>query len=308
MNAHTARPPLDREAFETLLAELRPKLHRFCARMTGSVIDGEDVVQDALAKAVAAFPASSKVTNHEAWLFRIAHNAAVDFLRRRARDENARADADPETLVDDRISEAERREIAAAGLRTFMRLPVLQRSAVLLMDVLGHSLHDISESLQVSIPAVKAALHRGRLRLRALAGEPDEVCVPVLAEPDRSLLLAYTEHFNARNFDAIRAMLSDAVRLDLVNRRRMNGRAEVGTYFGNYASLDDWHLTPATVEGRPAALVHDVPSGALSYFILFEFHDGQVTGIRDFVHARYVTDGAECFAASSDEVPPTTLR
>ena len=43
-------------AFEQLLVELRPKLHRYCARMTGSVIDGEDVLQEALVKAVKARP------------------------------------------------------------------------------------------------------------------------------------------------------------------------------------------------------------------------------------------------------------
>ena len=45
-----------RAGFEQLLAELRPKLHRYCARMTGSVIDGEDVLQEALVKAIEAFP------------------------------------------------------------------------------------------------------------------------------------------------------------------------------------------------------------------------------------------------------------
>ena len=45
------RPPPD---IERLLVAMRPKLHRYCARMVGSVIDGEDVLQDALIKAVAA--------------------------------------------------------------------------------------------------------------------------------------------------------------------------------------------------------------------------------------------------------------
>ena len=58
--------------FEQLLAELRPKLHRYCARMTGSVIDGEDVLQEALAKAIEAFPRAGPVVNPEGWLFRIA--------------------------------------------------------------------------------------------------------------------------------------------------------------------------------------------------------------------------------------------
>src|ERR1700704_4597662 len=77
--------PLDGAAFDRLLAELRPRLHRYCARMTGSVIDGEDVLQDAMIKAIEAFPTAGTIDNPEGWIFRIAHNAALDFIRRRAR-------------------------------------------------------------------------------------------------------------------------------------------------------------------------------------------------------------------------------
>ncbi len=68
-----------------LFARMRPKLHRYCARMTGSVIDGEDVLQDALIKAVESLAAAGPIGNPEGWLFRIAHNTALDFLRRRHR-------------------------------------------------------------------------------------------------------------------------------------------------------------------------------------------------------------------------------
>src|ERR1700710_652621 len=76
----------DREAFDRLLGTMRPKLHRYCARMTGSVIDGEDVVQEAMIKAIGAFPLEAGIENVEAWVFRIAHNCALDQLRRRARE------------------------------------------------------------------------------------------------------------------------------------------------------------------------------------------------------------------------------
>jgi RNA polymerase sigma-70 factor (ECF subfamily) len=89
-----------RAGFEQLLAELRPKLHRYCARMTGSVIDGEDVLQDAMAKAIEAFPHAGPIAHPEGWLFRIAHNAALDFLRRRTRQENVRADQDLDMIAD----------------------------------------------------------------------------------------------------------------------------------------------------------------------------------------------------------------
>src|SRR5262249_21178274 len=135
MSAAMAGSVDGRETFDRLLAELRPKLHRYCARMTGSVIDGEDVVQEALAKAIEAFPDAGTILHAESWLFRIAHNAALDFLRRRARADALRSDEDPDLVVDP-ASAADDRRIAAASLRTFMRLPVAQRSSVILMDVL----------------------------------------------------------------------------------------------------------------------------------------------------------------------------
>src|SRR5229473_8601610 len=149
-----------RVAFDRLLGELRPKLHRYCARMTGSVIDGEDVVQEALVKAIEALPRTGSIAHPEGWLFRIAHNSALDFLRRRARQENVRADQDLDMIADP-DSEIDRRQAAAASLRTLMRLPVAQRSSVILMDVLGHSLEEVSTVLDTTVPAVKAALHRG---------------------------------------------------------------------------------------------------------------------------------------------------
>jgi RNA polymerase sigma-70 factor, ECF subfamily len=283
-----------RADFDRLLGELRPKLHRYCARMTGSVVDGEDVLQDALVKAIEAFPQDGSISHPEGWVFRIAHNAALDFLRRRARQDAARSDEDPDMIVDP-VTVAEDREIAAVSLRTFMRLPVAQRSSVILMDVLGHSLQEVGSVMDSSIPAVKAALHRGRARLRELVQEPEDVPLPVLAESERSLLAAYVDRFNARDFDAVRDMLADEVRLELVNRSRINGRGEVGRYFHNYSRLSDWHFGPGLVEGRPAVLVREpgAPVEKPNYFVLLEWADGALVNIRDFYFARYATEGAE---------------
>src|SRR5712675_2890534 len=83
-----------------LLAAMRPKLHRYCARMVGSVIDGEDVLQDALIKAVEAFASAGPIGNPEGWLFRIAHNTALDFLRRRSRQEALRSGEEVDMMAD----------------------------------------------------------------------------------------------------------------------------------------------------------------------------------------------------------------
>jgi RNA polymerase sigma-70 factor (ECF subfamily) len=277
-----------------LLVRLRPKLHRYCARMTGSVIDGEDVLQDALIKAVESFASAGPIGNPEGWLFRIAHNTALDFLRRRHRQDTLRS-AEEMDMIADPMDVVLSRQIAGASLRTFMRLPVAQRSSVILMDVLGCSLGEVCDVMDYSLPAAKAALHRGRARLRELADEPDDLPLAKLSDTDRDRLGAYVAHFNARDFDAIRAMISDDVRLDLVNKTRINGKAEVSRYFGNYERVRDWHLVPGLVEGRAAILVFDpdAPGAGPKYFMLVQWSVDKVASIRDFRHAAYVIDGAD---------------
>ena len=277
-----------------LLAEMRPKLHRYCARMVGSVIDGEDVLQDALIKAVESFPSAGPIGNPEGWLFRIAHNTALDFLRRRNRQEALRSGEEVDMIADPADTLLSR-QIASASLRTFMRLPVAQRSSVILMDVLGCSLREVCEVMDFSLPAAKAALHRGRTQLRELAHEPDDLPHQKLSDADRDRLGAYVAHFNARDFDALRAMIADDVRLDLVNKTRLNGKAEVSRYFGNYSKIADWYLVPGLVEGRPAVLVFDPnqPGSAPKYFMLLQWCADKIATIRDFRHAPYIIDGAE---------------
>ncbi len=282
-----------RAAFDRLLGELRPKLHRYCARMAGSVIDGEDVLQDALMKAIKAYPHAGPLMSTEGWLFRIAHNAALDFLRQRTRQDAITTDTDPDLIIDpDAVTDA--RQSTAASLRTFMRLSVAQRSSVILMDVLGYSLQEISDIMDATIPAVKAALHRGRTRLRTLAQEPDDRPLPALAAPEQARLATYIEHFNARDFDALRDLLMDEVRLDLVSRAQATGRRDVAAYFGQYDRLNDWHYALGRVEDRLAVLVCDPaePTRVL-YFVLLQWSGDHLKAIRDFRYARYATIDAD---------------
>ena len=289
-----AQSPAPQKPVEQLLGELRPRLHRYCARMIGSVIDGEDVVQETMLKAMEAAPAAGPITNPEGWLFRIAHHAALDFLRRRAREETQHSNEDLDMIAAVR-NPVEDRQIVAASLRTFMRLPVSQRSSVILSDVLGHSLQEICEIVGANVSAVKAALQRGRLRLRALAAEADDAPVPALAEPERTRLKTYVERFNAHDFDAVRAMLAEDVRLEVVNRARLDGKKSVAPYFSAYAARPHWRFIPGFVDHRPAILVYDAddPDERLKYFVLLDWAGEKVVGIRDFVFARYAMEGAE---------------
>lgn len=278
--------------FEQLLGEMRPRLHRYCARMTGSAIDGEDVVQDALMKAIASRTSVGVLDNPEAWLFRIAHNAALDFLRRRARRPALAGEEELEMIAAPEMPDP---EIAATCLRTFMRLPTLQRSVVVLKDVLGHSLAEAAAITGSSEPAAKSALQRGREQLRALANEPEHDALLMIDAAARSRLVAYVDGFRAGDFDAVRAMLAEDVQLDLVAKLKRRGKKQVGEYFGQYAAAKQWVFAPGVIEGRAAMLVfdRDVSLDAPAYFVALEFQGDRVVVIRDFLFARYAMDGIE---------------
>src|SRR5690348_527292 len=78
-------------AFLETVVHLRERLHRYCARMTGSVIDAEDVMQEALFEAYRKIETLDDPGALPPWLFRIAHNRCIDFLRSRQARQRAEA-------------------------------------------------------------------------------------------------------------------------------------------------------------------------------------------------------------------------
>jgi RNA polymerase sigma-70 factor, ECF subfamily len=281
--------PNDTSGLETLHTTLRPALHRYCARMVGSVVDGEDVVQEAMLKAHLAWESIDKIDNPEGWLFRIAHNTALDFIRRRLRM--------PELLTEEELAMiaapvAPDPDIAELSIRTFLRLPSLQRSAVILKDVLGHTIEEIANELGVSEAAAKSALQRGRARLRELAAEPEDTSKPVLSHVTRRRLFVYVESFKVGDFDTVRAMLAEEVKLDLVGKFQRQGKSKVSDYYGAYAAARRWAFRAGIVDGRPAMLVYDreVSLDELAYFVVLTFADDKVIGIHDFLYARYALE------------------
>ena len=281
---------MDSDGLTQLMAAMRPRLHRYCTRMMGSAFDGEDVVQEALFNAAEALPVAGEILRPESWLLGIAHNAALDALRRRKRQGLVESEEALANLPD-HGAQADARVAAAASLATFLHLSIIQRSCVVLADVLGYSLTETAAILSVSVPAVKAALHRGRVRLRELV-ELADTALPRLDEADRERLRAYAERFNARDFDALRDLLSEEVRLDLVNRTRLTGRKNVSVYFTRYAEAPSCSLALGWAEHRPVLLVTDpaVAAVGVAYVILLDWSDERIVAIRDFRYAPYVMD------------------
>jgi len=272
-----------------LIAALRPRLHRYCARMVGSAFDGEDVVQDALANAAAAW--NDAIENPENWLFRVAHNAALDALRRRKRLAAFEADAELDAFADPAM-ESDSRVAVEASLAALQALTPVERACVVLADVLGYANEEAAEILSISVASVKAALHRGRARLRDLPRTPE--APPAIAPEDRRRLRAYADRFNAHDFDALRALLAEDVRLDLVNRRKLSGKADVSIYFTRYSELSDYRASLVLAEGMPVLFIDALgEEGRVRYVVRMDWRNGEIAAIRDFRYASYVMDSLE---------------
>jgi len=278
-----------REQFLALVAEVRPELHRYCARIVGSAVQGEDIVQETLAKAFYAMSMATDVPKLRPWLFRVAHNTSIDFLRRYdQRNVEVRSDLDDVGDVEVPVGP----EITRAALSSFLHLPVQQRSAVILKDVLGHSIAETADTMATTELAVKAALVRGRARLRAAQAEESS---PQSATPidlaARQKLDRWAALFNARDWEGLRALVGEECRLDLVGRASRRGK-QVGEYFGNYARLDV-RLVTGSVEGRPALLVFESGSERPAYFIELAWDGDRVGFIRDYRYSEYIVDELE---------------
>jgi RNA polymerase sigma-70 factor (ECF subfamily) len=118
--------------------------------------------------------------------------------------------------------------------------------------------------------------------------------LPRMSDAARQKMVAFVDLFRTGDFDAIRAMLADDVRLELVNRLKWEGRDKIVPYFTRYAEETKWRFSFGAVEGRPAMLVFE--SGAMekpAYFVLVDWRNDQISAIRDFLFAPYALESAD---------------
>jgi len=260
--------------------------------MTGSVLDGEDVVQETLFQAYRKLDSYDDQRPLEPWLFRIAHNRCIDFLRQRGVREQAEAaavEAD-ETLPVEPAGPA----LGKAVEHLIGVLPPKERACVLLKDVFDYSLEEIAELVDSTIGGVKAALNRGRLKL---AGRPYEPGAKAHTLEHGQLLRLYVERFNQRDWDGLRELIADDARLRVHDRYL--GRLDESGYFGVYSRFPaGWHMAVGNVDGETALIVRHA-DGVEWTPIRVRIAGERITELRDYWHCPWVLESAETVTIGS---------
>jgi RNA polymerase sigma-70 factor, ECF subfamily len=247
--------------------------------MVGSVLDGEDLVQETLAEAFLHLSSLRDPSRLEPWVFRIAHHKCVDFIRRERR-QVVVDEVEPSTQLDEPIDEA---------MATLVgELPPKERASVLLKDVLDYQLDEVAEIVDSTVGGVKAALHRGRAKLRALGHTQPP---PRLDREQHALLDAYVERFNRHDWDGLLELIQADARLELVGVADFAMRDLGKNYFTNYMALAyEWRLAIATIDGEPLVVHFERVGDAWRPHtaVRLWWQDGKVVRIRDYIHVDYL--------------------
>jgi RNA polymerase sigma-70 factor, ECF subfamily len=272
-------------AFLETMTHLRPSLHRYCSRMTGSVLDGEDVVQDALFQAYRKLEAFDDSRPLKPWLFRIAHNQCIDFLRRR----EVRQEAEAAVMAADSVEPVDPPGpiLGRAVEHLVLALPPKERACVLLKDVFDYSLEEVAELVDSTVGGVKAALNRGRSKLGSL---PQPSAQPRTANPELSHLLhLYVERFNRRDWDGLRELIAADARLRVADR--FAGPLVDAPYFGRYERMAiPWRMAVGEVDGQPAVIALRQDNGAWipHSIVRVDVTDHLIMRVVDYAHCPWV--------------------
>jgi SnoaL-like domain len=108
-----------------------------------------------------------------------------------------------------------------------------------------------------------------------------------------SAVAHYVDLFNRHDWEALRALLADDVRLLQSSHEPRSGAADVGMFFRIYS-----RGPPAPLEGREVIAVYtDAQAPMPSYLMWLEWRDGRISFIRDYKYVRYIIDDAELVLA-----------
>jgi RNA polymerase sigma-70 factor, ECF subfamily len=275
-------------AFLETISTLRPALHRYCARMTGSVMDGEDVVQEALFEAYRKLDKFDQSRPLKPWLFRIAHNRCIDLLRHRGVQDEAEVAA----AVPEATKPAEPVLGTGKAVEHLVRtLPPKERACVLLKDVFDYSLEEIADLVDSTVGGVKAALNRARTKLTE--SSPTAKSARDASPELKRVMQLYVERFNRRDWDGVRELTSADARLNVAER--FAGKFADAAYFYNYERWPrPWKLALGELDGEPVVII--LLRGADAWTphsaIRFEVIGQRIERVVDYIHCPWILAAA----------------
>lgn len=273
---------LGHDEFGARVERHRRELLAHCYRMTGSVQDAEDLVQETFLRAWRHRATFAGRASLRSWLYKIATNACLDALDRRPRRsipalrEAASSAADPipadvlepiwlEPFPDDLLdTEADspearvsaRESITLAFVAALHRLPPRQRAVLILRDVLDWSANEVADLLETTVAAVKSALHRARSTL-ASGSQPIEAGAALLDRQGQRRLEDYVSAWERADVPALLRLLKEDATFSMPPIPSWyRGRESIGTlvtktvFRGQAAGR--WRLIPTHANRQPA--------------------------------------------------------
>jgi RNA polymerase sigma-70 factor (TIGR02960 family) len=265
----------DGEAFRELVDPYRRELLAHCYRILGSVQDAEDVLQEALLAAwrsIGGFDGQAL----RAWLYRIATNRCLNYLRGESRRPQLAAPPGPESgrvrsgepwwlepypdALDDVAPGPEarydaRESIALSFVAGLQHLPPHQRAALVLRDVLGFPAAQAADILGTTPAAVSSALIRARSGLRA---DRDPHDVPVPRSPAEAAVVdRFVRAFERLDLDELVALLTDDARLTMPPEPvEYRGPRSVAGFLLESHSGEGIRLLPTRANGQPGLVLY----------------------------------------------------
>jgi RNA polymerase sigma-70 factor, ECF subfamily len=290
--------------FPSLTQRYQRELLAHCYRMSGSVQEAEDLVQETLLRAWRSADGFEGRSSVRTWLYRIATNVCLTNLEARPRrplptglgtssaDVGDPLDADPEIAWLEPVPDAavlveERDSIRLAFVAALQHLPARQRAVLILRDVLRWSAAEVADALDTTTAAVNSALQRAHAQLEARRPTQESVADDLSAD-QRRLLERYVEAFWRKDVDEIVSLLTREATWEMPPFTGWYRGAEtIGRLIDEQCpgGCHDMPMLPTSANGQPAfGLYMRTPAGDFAPFQLqvLDLHGDRVRHVSAF--------------------------
>jgi RNA polymerase sigma-70 factor, ECF subfamily len=300
--------------FPALTQRYQRELLAHCYRMSGSVQEAEDLVQETFLRAWKAADRFEGRSSVRTWLYRIATNVCLTNLEGRPRRPLPAGIGTPEAMAGDALETdheiawlepvpdaavvvAERDSIRLAFIAALQHLPAKQRAVLILRDVLRWSAAEVAEALDTTTAAVNSALQRAHAQM-AERGLTEDSLEPELSPAQLQLLDRYVDAFWRKDVDTIVSLLTAEATWDMPPFTSwFKGATDIGWLIGTECpgGAHDMPMLETRANGQPAyGLYMRTPAGDFVPFQLqvLELDGDRVKHVTAFFdHALFTTFG-----------------